>query len=102
MGKKMWWPQAPVDLTTGLWLNAERDEFDTIHYSMTILGRSIPITSAEYYEMHDQFADALRDGQRSGRMRVLEMLEKNLDRFDYSNNACNPLSLEDFAKMCEQ
>lgn len=92
----------PIDTTQGLWLNAERDEFGICHFSVTIVGEEISISEIQYEELNKQFAEALKDGQRSGRMYVLNLLKKNLDRFDYSNNSCDQLSFDEFAKLCDE
>jgi len=52
--------------------------------------------------MQKQAADRFSDGQRSGRRHVLNLLKKNFARFDYSNNGCDPLSFDDFAKLCDE
>ena len=101
MSKKNW-IYTPIDTTQGMWLNADRNESGSIDYSIVIAGATLVITEAQYYEFHNQISQTLEDGQRSGRMRVLRLLKENLDRFDYSNNRCEPLSFDEFVKMAEQ
>jgi hypothetical protein len=71
---------------------------DTYTTLLIINGEEIKITA----EQGQALLRNSREVAQASKQATLKLLADNLSRFDYSNNACDALSFDDFVKMTER
>lgn len=95
MGK--WEGQWMADENEGVWIKT--DYFGDKGIRLVIQGEVVAMLTGEQLR---HLWEARTEALEQERKRILKLLEKNLDRFDYSNNRCEQLSFDEFAKMTER
>jgi len=93
----VWNAEWQADENQGVWI--KRDFVGDNGIQLVINGELVVKLTEE---QNRQLWAARNESMEMERKRILTLLEKNLSRFDYSNNGCDPLSYADFAKMTER
>ena len=93
----VWNAEWQADENQGVWI--KRDFVGDNGIQLVINGELVVKLTEE---QNRQLWAARNESMEMERKRILTLLEKNLSRFDYSNNGCDALSYADFAKMTER
>lgn len=85
------------DLDEGVWLKT-----DLTYDNKARLMIDGEVAAELSIEQARQLWASRNEAINAERKRILKLLEENLNRFDYSNNGCDQLSFNEFAKMTER